>query len=236
MPAELKVVIPVYNEAQIIETVVRDWIQTLEELGITFNIHLYNDGSTDNSRAIIDRLAADTRIIAHHQFNVGHGPTLRKAYLETTESAWLLQLDGDNEIRSDQFLHLWQNRNQADLVIGRRIPHSSPFYRLLLSKGARFLIRSFYGNKVKDVNIPFRLFRVCKFRPIFEKLPPSLFSPNVILSGVASLAHLRVQEVSVDHFFRTTGTTSLLRWTLLRSISLSVWQSLYYRFTINWLR
>ena len=46
---ELSVVIPVYNEEDIISMVIDNWIEKLNQLNINYEIHLYNDGSTDNS-------------------------------------------------------------------------------------------------------------------------------------------------------------------------------------------
>ena len=41
---ELAVVMPVYNEAGAIESVVRVWVKVLDELGIDWLVHLYGDG------------------------------------------------------------------------------------------------------------------------------------------------------------------------------------------------
>ena len=46
---ELAVIIPVYNEEEVISAVLREWHSTLDKLKINFEIHAYNDGSNDNS-------------------------------------------------------------------------------------------------------------------------------------------------------------------------------------------
>ena len=49
MSMHLDLVIPVYNEDEIIKVVVKDWISVLSELNINYRINLYNDGSTDTT-------------------------------------------------------------------------------------------------------------------------------------------------------------------------------------------
>ena len=46
---DLAVVMPVYNEEEIIETVIKDWCKILDKLNMSYQIHPYNDGSKDNS-------------------------------------------------------------------------------------------------------------------------------------------------------------------------------------------
>ncbi len=53
MHRELAVVIPVYNEQESIVGVLRGWISELKSLGIDAVIHVYNDGSRDQSLAAL---------------------------------------------------------------------------------------------------------------------------------------------------------------------------------------
>ena len=53
---ELVVIIPVYNESEIIKEVLEDWVQTLNTLQIKYKIKLYNDGSIDSTQFILNNL------------------------------------------------------------------------------------------------------------------------------------------------------------------------------------
>lgn len=53
MKNELKLIIPVYNEEEIIQYVINDWIQELNQLNISYSIYLYNDGSSDKSLDVL---------------------------------------------------------------------------------------------------------------------------------------------------------------------------------------
>ena len=47
MKKELGVIIPVYNESEIIKKTIDDITRVLTQLNLNFDIHIYNDGSLD---------------------------------------------------------------------------------------------------------------------------------------------------------------------------------------------
>ena len=84
---ELSVVIPVYNEEEIISMVIDNWIEKLNQLKINHEIHLYNDGSRDNSlEKIQESEKIHSNVVVHDKPNAGHGPTILQGYLENIES------------------------------------------------------------------------------------------------------------------------------------------------------
>ncbi|MDP5169207.1 MAG: glycosyltransferase family 2 protein [Bacteroidia bacterium] len=208
---ELIVVIPVYNEAEIIETVVQDWISTLDGLAISYQVRLYNDGSTDDTRLVLDRLAAQfgakTEVI--HKANTGHGPTLLQAYQESLAADWIFQVDSDNEITASHFPSMWGKRHEFDFLIGRRTGQQNPPMRRLMSYVSRVLVRVLFGKGIHDVNSPYRLMRVSRFGPFFQAIPGDTFAPNIMISGLALRQKMRICEETVAYRSRTTGLPSL---------------------------
>lgn len=78
---QLSLVMPVYNEKDIIRTVIGSWVSTLRALNIDFRLYTYNDGSTDGTREILDDLSHRyPELTVRHQNNSGHGPTILSAY------------------------------------------------------------------------------------------------------------------------------------------------------------
>ena len=74
---ELSVVIPVYNEEDIISMVIDNWIEKLNQLNINYEIHLYNDGSIDNSlERLLESEKKHSNVVVHDKPNGGHGPTI----------------------------------------------------------------------------------------------------------------------------------------------------------------
>ena len=227
----LTVVIPVYNEQEIIQDVIKSWSSTLRELKINYEIRAFNDGSTDNSLQKLnemERQNPELRVI--HKPNSGHGPTIIEGY-RSVNSKWVLQIDSDDEMKPQYFKKLWQNRDKYDLLLGKRENRKLPITRNIVTWMSRITVKIFYGSGVNDVNSPYRLYRTEKFRDIFDSIPSNTFAPNVILSGYAVKNKLRIIEFLVPWQQRITGEVSIKRLKLLKVAFISWLQTIKYSFS-----
>lgn len=217
MSKELIVVIPVYNEEQIIKEVIQDWVTTLRKLGIDFEIRVYNDGSKDATLAQLNESAEEHKeLTVIDKVNGGHGPTILQGYRDA-DAEFVFQVDSDNEMRGEFFADLWNQRESSDLVIGRRkFTFEVPIPRRVVSYIAKKSVLFFYGRGISDVNAPYRLMRKEAFADIFEAIPIETFAPNVIVSGMAVKNKLRIKDKFVPTDFRATGTVSIQRMKLLK--------------------
>lgn len=228
---ELVVVIPVYNESGSIQNVLKKWSKMLDDIGIHYEIHAYNDGSKDDSLQKIKMIAAENpRVIAHDKTNSGHGPTILLGYKEQKEAEWIFQIDSDDELIPDDFLQLWKKRNEYDFLIGIRHNRSSSYVRRIVSLISRIVVRLFYGSRVWDVNCPYRLMRSEKFRDIFISIPENTFAPNLIVTGMASRKKMRVYQANISHQPRQSGEVSIRKFRLLKAAIKSFLQTILYRF------
>ena len=102
----ISVIIPVYNISPYIERCVQS---VLRQSYSSIEIILVDDGSTDGSGTILDRLAyEDVRIKVIHQTNGG----VTKARLTGVEAAagdWIGFVDGDDFVESEMYEHLLHN-------------------------------------------------------------------------------------------------------------------------------
>lgn len=226
---ELCVVIPLYNESEIIENVLDIWSKELTRLHIDYQIRVYNDGSTDNSLEIVEKYAEqNSHIVVINKRNSGHGATVLMGYCETKNAHWIFQIDSDNEIGVETFEKMWNDRNKADFLIGKRTERNSPLIRRAITLVSRLVVKLFYGSGVFDVNCPYRLLRGVCFTSEFSKIPKHTFAPNVIVSGIAAKNKMRILEYPVTFRFRQTGTVSIKRLKLLRAAILSFYQVIRY--------
>lgn len=213
--SQLRVIIPAYNEESALPSVIEEWLAALRAAATDFEIHLYNDGSCDGTAAIIDEASRrEPRVIAHHQANRGHGPTVLAAYREHADADWLFQADADGEISAEHFSELWSLRHDQDLVLGRRTNRPQAWYRRVLTKSARHCVRLFSGHSFEDTNIPFRLMRSESFRPAFDLMSANAYAPNVLVVTYAGRMKLRTKEVPVPYQDRRgpAHRVSLCRW------------------------
>lgn len=212
---ELSVVLPAHDEEESIARVIESWSAELTRLGLDFELLVLDDGSRDRTGEIVAGLAGReprVHLLAHP--NCGHGPTIMRGY-RAARGRWVAQSDGDGEVPASAFAALWERRHGADLVLGRRVGRASPLGRRLLSAGARFVLRQWFGARLADPNCPFRLFGASALRQLLTELPDSLFAPNVALAGLAVREGLAVVEVPVPFAGRSAGRSSLVSAKLL---------------------
>ena len=144
----ITVAVMTYNEAASLDAVVREIRAELQKLGHPHEIVIIDDGSTDGSGAIADRLAAelDTVRVVRHPTNQGLGSVYRDGYTcGTMDLVTLFPADGqfDAQIIS-QFLPLF---DRADMVLGYvpDLSHRTPLARML-SWMERLLFNCLFGR------------------------------------------------------------------------------------------
>lgn len=230
---DLVVVMPVYNEQDSIGNVLTAWARVLGGLGLRYEIHVYNDGSKDETGPRLENLrVAIPQVVVHSKRNSGHGSTIRQGYLENMDRAeWLFQVDSDDEMGPDWFYKLWNIRHDHDFIVGRRYERRSSLARKVVSLAARLAANLFYGPCIYDVNCPYRLMRAAAFRECYLSLPPATFAPNVLISGYCAYHEIKTVEIHVPHRSRYSGTVSIRKWKLVKESIRSLYQTIRYRFT-----
>jgi len=225
----LAVVMPVYNEAEIVASVLQKWRDELERLCIDYHIHVYNDGSRDNTLSVLQQAAAiiGPRIVVHDQKNAGHGPTILRGYRDNCSSAdWIFQIDSDDEMEPSHFGALWNNRENYDFLLGVRGGRRQPLPRKLVTLVSRKTVNLFYGNGINDVNSPYRLMRCSVFKSLYSQIPDDTFAPNLIISGMAAKNITRCFQSLVPQRERHTGEVSIKRWRLFKAAVRSLVQTI----------
>jgi len=113
---KISIITTVYNAEKYIERCVKSVInQTLQEIEMI----LINDGSTDYSQQIIDRLALiDDRLVVINKENGGESSALN-AGLEAASGEYIQQLDGDDWIEPTacEETYMYANQHNLDIVV-----------------------------------------------------------------------------------------------------------------------
>lgn len=113
---EVSIVVPVYNAAKSIDGMIASVLQQTET---TWELILVNDGSTDNSKAIIRRYAENDRRI-HLISQPNSGPSVaRNAGMAKARAEWIAFIDADDTVTSDyleKLMHPVGENNTIDLV------------------------------------------------------------------------------------------------------------------------
>jgi len=176
---DLSIIVPVLNEKDGISSVISQLQQMLPEAEIV----VVDDGSTDGTSEIIDRLKG-VRII-RHGFNQGYGAALKSGMAVVTRKivAWF---DGDGEHRVEDLVDIVDQIVEKGLVaaIGQRpveLAHYRGIGKILIFSTARLL-----GLRVRgDLNCGLRAFRrdaILPYLPLLpDKFSASLTSTMIML-------------------------------------------------------
>ena len=207
---DVAVVIPVLNEEKLIGECIDEWLNVLDSVNLNYEILIIDDGSSDATISIVERYGDNQNIQAIIKQNEGHGPTILAGYKRAVGIAeWVFQADSDNEISPNQFSALWSRRQGQDAVIAWRQGRNQTTVRRLVTFFARVTTKVLFRCHLRDVNIPFRLFRSETLTILLEKIPSDTFAPNIALSGALSLMNFQVEECPVVFNERIVGESSL---------------------------
>jgi glycosyltransferase involved in cell wall biosynthesis len=223
----LSVVMPVYNEASVLSSVLDDIATHVLDAVPDSELVVVDDNSSDRSPQLLaETHANDPRVrILTNVTNRGHGPSVRRGIDEST-GEWILHLDSDGQFDLTDFARLWALADDNDLVLGVRSERNDPFHRLVLTRATRALASALARHRVRDANTPFRLVRRTLFDHLRPAIPPDTFAPAIAVVIGAYRSGARVTDVEVTHLARPHGQSTLRVGRLARVATTSAFQTI----------
>ncbi len=157
---KLLIVLPAYNEAQIIKKVILELKKFLKDLKYQSTIVVINDGSTDKTAKIAKKAGA---FVLNHQINRGYGAATQTGieYGRLTNADYLISFDSDGQHYPHDITKVLTSLEKGhDLVIGSRFlsKNNIPFLRRLVLNLANLSTFIFFGMWVSDSQSGFRGF------------------------------------------------------------------------------
>jgi len=223
-PYSLSVVMPVFNEQDVIAKVLADYAKILKQFQKP-ELVIVNDCSTDGTLSALESLRHDhpyLRIITPPE-NRGHGPSLARAYRESTGD-YIFHCDSDNQFLAADFWLLWEKLTQAnlDIVIGYRGTRHDPLARLVLTRLVRLFLWLFFRAAPPDSNCPFRLLTRASLNRVMPLLPEKPLVPSILITVAAYKLRMKIDWVNVTHLPRLTGKSFLRSWKIFKLCSTAV--------------
>ena len=215
---ELSYFFPAHNEAGNVEALVADALAALPALAERYEIIVVNDGSTDQTGALADALAAahpEIVRVVHHPTNLGYGAALRSGF-RVARYDWVGFTDGDRQFAVSDLGRLTSRIAQADqpdVVVGFRIRRADPLIRSLYARSYRLANRIFFGLRTTDVDCACKLFRRASLRSLRVESGGAFFSAELLIKLRA--AGRTVVEVGVPHYARPVGSPTGARPTVV---------------------
>jgi glycosyltransferase involved in cell wall biosynthesis len=117
--ASVTVVVMTYNEVDNLEAVVRELLDTLAPLPLELDLLILDDGSTDGSAELADRLGAEHAAVrvVHHRENRGLGGVYRTGFAEARGEV-VTFAPADGQFPADTVVTFLDAIRDCDLVLG----------------------------------------------------------------------------------------------------------------------
>ncbi|TML04789.1 MAG: glycosyltransferase family 2 protein [Actinobacteria bacterium] len=197
LPApDVSIVVTLYNEADSLDELFRRTLKALEPGPRTFELIFVDDGSTDGTFAVLERLhAADPRVRAvRFKRNFGQHPAMH-AGLARARADVVVTMDGDLQNAPEDIPRLVEAVEAGnDVASGRRRVRQDPLGRALPSRLINGMLRRFTGVAITDFGCAFNAYRRSAVEPMLGSIGKQKFTKALVLSGGAS-----VIEVDVAH-------------------------------------
>jgi len=201
LPApDVSIVVTVFNEAGSVEELYRRTLAALEPEPRTFELIFVDDGSTDGTFAMLERLhRADPRVRAvRFKRNFGQHPAMH-AGLSRARGDVVVTMDGDLQNAPEDIPRLVEAVDAGnDVASGRRRARKDPLGRAFPSRVINGMLRRFTGVAISDFGCAFNAYRRSAVEPMLGSIGKQKFTKALVLSGGAS-----VIEVDVSHAARS---------------------------------
>jgi len=177
----LSVVLPVFQERDVIGDVLARLAQVLGESGLRFEVIVVDDGSTDGTReALAEACAALGRAVRviRHPYNKGNGAAI-KSGIRAARGEVIACMDADGQHDPADLLRLLPFSADYELVVGARTEqYRGRWHRTLANRLYNALASWLTRFPIEDLTSGFRLFRASVVRQYVHLFPARFSYPT----------------------------------------------------------
>jgi dolichyl-phosphate beta-glucosyltransferase len=204
-PPELSIVVPCYNEEERLPRTIEQIERYLEGKGLSYELILVDDGSTDGTRMIMDAAAARNRLVRLEALprNRGKGRALAEG-VAVAGGSRILVTDADlsTPIEEIEKLRAELDKGAGVAIASRalrasRVEVSQPIYRVLMGKAFNLLVQAVLLPGIWDTQCGFKLFRADVAHEAFANLTTDGFGYDPEVLYRAKKRGVRIAEVPV---------------------------------------
>jgi glycosyltransferase AglD len=202
---EISVILPAYNESRVIERNVKRTIEAVRKFSHSYEVIIAEDGSTDGTDKISERLSKAYSCVRHlhGERRLGRGMALNRAFRES-KGRVLVYMDVDlaTDLRHLRPLYEAIDSEGYDLATGSRMLNESVVKRSssrqISSEAYNFMVRHILGSRVRDHQCGFKAFRRSSaLRLIKEVRAKHWFWDTEMLVRAARHGY-RIKEIPVE--------------------------------------
>ena len=210
----VSVVLPVYEEAVLLEGLLSRIEATLRRQRVSFEIVVVDDGSNDETREVLHDLMSRHRrhlVVVRHRVNKGNGAALRSG-IRVAQGNIVVTMDADGQHSPEEIPSLLRAVPSYDLVVGARTgSYSGSWYRGAANNFYNAFSSWLSRTEIKDLTSGFRAMRrevVLHFLPLF----PQGFSAPTTTTLAFLKAGYNVAFVPIHVSQRASGESKIRLW------------------------
>ncbi|UCE27802.1 MAG: glycosyltransferase family 2 protein [Candidatus Coatesbacteria bacterium] len=200
--------VPALNEAGNVGALVRDLDRVLGGLCDEYEIIVIDDGSTDQTSAVLKELSGELpalRVITHLS-NLGYGRALRDGF-DAAYCEYVFYTDGDRQFDVGELARFVERAAPGRAVVGYRLERSEGTLRQFTSRAYNKLIQVLFGLKLRDIDCSFKVFPAGAV-PSLELKSDRFFIDTELMVKLKN-AGVVIEELGVRHLPREYGRSTV---------------------------
>ncbi len=217
LPRFLSVIVPAKNEAPSLPRLVEEIVRAFRPLTARkgegnpldgFEILIVDDGSTDDTPAVLARLAGEYPELRPIRFLVNYGQSAATlAGFRAARGAWVSILDADLQNDPADLARLWDALPGHDAGLGWRVKREDVWSKRIISRWANRARNWVLGQSIRDTGCAVRIFprQVALRFPMFHGAH-RFYGPLLIREGC------RIVQIPVGHRPRPHGQSHYNIW------------------------
>lgn len=232
----LSVIIPAYNEEKRLPKTLKEVDAYLSEQPYNYEIIVVNDGSLDKTAAVVRNLISQIKNLqlVDNKKNHGKGWVVKQGML-AAKGKYRIYADADNAVSIDQIEAFWPYLGKGyDVIIGSieikgaKIKENAAWYRRLLGRWSKYLIRLFTIWEIHDSQRGFKLFLAKAAENIFSRQTIERWGFDIEILIIAKKLGYKIKElpvvwinpdnskVTLKSYWDTLKELLIIKWNLVR--------------------
>ncbi len=204
----LSLILPAWNECEIITTAIREADTALRGITDTYEIIVVDDGSTDGTAELVQQAAETNPAVklVRHSPNQGYGAALRSGFAAASMDL-VAFTDADCQFDLTELDRFMLLSRRYEVVCGYRIDRKDTPLRCLYSRVYNLMVRTLLGTEVRDADCALKVFHRDVVKSL--RITGSGFLVNSEMLVQAKQQGRSLVEVGVSHRPRTAGESTV---------------------------
>jgi dolichol-phosphate mannosyltransferase len=224
-PIKISVIVPVFNEEENLPILVPQLFEVLKGIGLPYEIIFVDDGSSDGSREVLKRMAAQYDSFHMIRLKENRGlSTALYAGIKEARGEKIVTLDSDLQNDPADIPRLMEYMADYDMATGWRQKREDPWLKKISSKIANAVRNRLSGEDIRDSACTLRVFK----RECLKDIKP-FNGMHRFFSTLARMEGYRVVEVAVSHHSRRFGKSKY-------NVRNRLWRSFIDLLGVRWMK